>query len=155
MTKRSSPGATAWSLLLAFLGAIVAVYVVTVVDETIQAPYYSGLLRFVVFPLIGAIFVVPICLILTLLAWACFVLAHRWVHNSPVWAGVIAVALTIVSCSAFCLIVVLILPTLREQRTFLEFFVALAVVLAVCVARGVGRQRKVAENPARFTLPQS
>lgn len=148
-TKRSSPGTTACSLLLAFLGAIVAVYVINAVDAAIQTPRYGPLLTFVVFPLLGSIVAIPMCLIVTLLAWACVVLGRRWVHSSQVWADVVAVALTVVMCSALYLLVGLVLPTLREPLQLLAFFVALAVVLAFCVARGVGRQRE-----ATFAPPQ-
>lgn len=149
MTKRSSPGTTACSLLLAFLGAIAAVYVINAVDAAIQTPRYNPLLNFVVFPLLGSIVAIPICLIVTLLAWACFVLGRRWVHSSNVWAEVVAAALTVVICSAFYLAVGLVLPTLREPFQLLAFFLALAVVLAVCVARGVGRQQEATFASAR------
>lgn len=141
MTRASSPGATAWSLFLAFLGAIATVYVVYVVSASISASYYGPLFTFVFFPLLGAIVVVPVCLLLTLVAGACFVLAHRWVRSSRLWASVVAVAMTIVVCSAFYLALGLLLPAQREPLEVLEFSLALAVIVTVCAVR-IGKPRQ-------------
>jgi hypothetical protein len=144
MTKIESQGATARSLLLALSGALLVIYVLGVVSTAIRTPYYDPILILVVFPLIGSVFAVPICIIATLVAWACFVLARRWVRHSKIWAGVIAIALTVVIASAFYLLVGLLLPPLREPLQILAFLLAVAVIVTVCTARGVGRQTEVA-----------
>lgn len=149
MTKIASRGATTRSLLLALCGAILAIYVFGVVSSAIRTPYYGPILILVVFPLIGSAFVTAICFIATLFAWACFVLVRRWIRNSTVWAGIAAVALTVVIDSAFYLLVGLLLPPLREPLQVLSFFLALAVIVTVCTARGVGsRMQLLAEPPA-------
>ena len=144
MTKNASRGATSGSLLLALSGAILAIYAFDVVTIAIRAPYYGPILILVVFPLIGSAFVIVICIIATLLAWACFVLVHRWIQNSTVWPGIVAVVLTVVIDSAFYLLVLLIFPTLQEPVQVLAYFFALAVIVTVCTVRGVGRQAEVA-----------
>lgn len=143
------PCKTLLALFLAFLGAIVAVYVEAVVGLSIRAPYHGPLSIFVWFPLIGAIFVVPFCIVLTLVAWACFTLAHRWIQSSRAWANVVAVVLTVVTSSAlYVLLALTSMPTMLKPHELLIFGLAVFMVVAVCVVGGVGRHREDTFEPA-------
>lgn len=148
VTKLTSRGATVCSLFMAFLGANVVVYVVEVVHMSIRASYYGPFFIFVFIPFIAAFVTVPIYLAVTLLAWACFVLGHRWVRNSDGWANVVAVALTAVICSAFYLVVGLLYLPLLDPYLSLAFGIALAVIITICVAGGVGRRWEARVDPA-------
>ncbi|MFK4789281.1 hypothetical protein [Microbacterium sp. ZW T5_56] len=147
MTRRSSPGATAWSLFLAFLGSVVVVYLVEVAPAITTESRYGTLLSFVLFPLLGAVVAVPICVLITLAVWGCLVLGNRWVRTSPVWAGVVSAALVGVVCAALALLIMLVLPTLREPLQLLAYALAVVVAVAICLLRGVGRH-EAASTPA-------
>lgn len=144
--------ATAWSLFLAFLGAIVAVYIVNVTESAIHAPNYDPVLTFVLFPLLGSVVTVPICLALTLVAWGSFELAHRGARNSAVWANVIGMVLTVVASAAFYLAFTLIVQSGRDSFPPLGFSVAVVVIAVICALRGVGRQQQSAPFPAHSDL---
>lgn len=150
MMKSSSPGATAWSLFLAFLGSIVVVYLVEIVPAITTESRYGPLLSFVLFPLLGAVVAIPICVLITLAVWGSLVLGNRWVRTSPVWAGVVSAVLAGLVCAALSLLIVLILPTLREPLQLLAYALAVVVVVAICLLRGVGR-REVSSTPASST----
>lgn len=149
MTNLPPSCATACSLFLAFLGAIVPVYVVSTVSTAVQAPYLGALLTYVMFPLLGAFVALPILAVFTLLAWACFVWGNRVIRTSRPWAGVVALALTAISGSAFYFALSLVNRTLQEPRQMLAYSLALAVIVAVCLARGVGRRQEGAIAPQR------
>lgn len=142
MTNLPPSCATVCSLFLAFLGAIVPVYVVNVVGFATASNGFSALLTYVMFPLLGAFVALPILAVFTLLAWACFVWGNRVIRTSRPWAGVVALALTAITGSAFYFALSLVNRTLQEPRQLLAFSLALAVIVAICLARGVGRRQE-------------
>src|SRR3954447_20330787 len=120
------------------MGAIATVYVVHIAWAYAKSTYFDAFSVWVVFPLIGAIVVVPCCIMATLLAWGCFALARRWVHASRTWAGVFGVVMTIAVFSMFYWGLMRMLPEPQEPLEVLPFGLALIVIIAVCLVRGVG-----------------
>ncbi|WP_433674478.1 hypothetical protein [Microbacterium gorillae] len=154
-TRRTSPGATAWSLFLAFLGSVVVVYLVEIVPAITTESRYDPLLSFVFFPLLGAVVAIPICVLITLAVWGSLVLGHRWVRTSPVWAGVVSALLAGVVCAALSLVIVLILPTLQEPLQLLACALAVVVVVAICLLSGVGRREVSSTSASSIPDPSS